>query len=279
MRYKYYFFDFLQPNLQNWLDGHKIPYKITGGGVVPQCICFSLYSNGNNYKVLLEELSMMGVKRPIISAEYTKKELSGANFLTITPKLHYINIINCRDAYNYSCTWINDAGIKKIGHEEQCGIFKIEKEPLSNTNTAFWLPDSGFSEIFCDCRVVNLAMENNLRGIQFRNVLLSQGSFSERIFQMSSNNYLGRESIDFGHGEIMRKCQLCGKEQFYVDGAYQLHIFTHALAMKSDLYVSERLFGEGIPYPIFLISQRFYQLLKEKHLDGSIRFSPVVEIL
>ena len=87
-----------------------------------------------------------------------------------------------------------------------------------------------------------------------------------------------KDQIEFGHNEKLRHCPVCGKEQFFIDDAYQLHLCFSDLDVLSDLYKTERIFGDRIPYPVYIISQRFYQLLKSNKLASNVTFVPVVDI-
>ena len=123
-----------------------------------------------------------------------------------------------------------------------------------------------------------MAIKNELIGVQFKNVMLRKGMYSEKLFQLSSDKVLGKECIGIGFGEKILTCPKCGKEQYCIEDAYQLHLDFSRLREISDLYVTESVFGEGIARPLYIISQRFYQLLKEANLASRITFSPVVDI-
>ena len=138
MRYKYYFCDLCTPALLDWLDKNRIKYKLVGGGVVPQLVAFSIFSSTSNCNDLLAQLDNANLKKPVITAEYTDAELADSDWLVIRPRKQCIDIINCREAYTYSCQWITPSGIKKAMHEKQQGILAIAKEPSIKTATAFW---------------------------------------------------------------------------------------------------------------------------------------------
>lgn len=279
MRYKYYFCDLNRTELVNWLDKNLINYNSAGGGVVPQLVYFSIFSSAPNCKELLIELGNLNVKKPVITVEYTSSELSSANWLVIRPKKQCIDIINSRDAYVYSCRWTTSSGVRKAKHEAQQGLFAIAREPSAKTSTAFWAPDTGFAEIFTDQRIVDLSKEHNLVGFDFKNVLLKNGNISQYLYQMTSPYVLNKDCIALGYGEEKLACPMCGKEQYYINDTYQLHLNMHRDFTQSDLFVTERIFGEGRAYPLYIISQRFYQLIKKHKLTGNLMISPVVDIV
>lgn len=146
------------------------------------------------------------------------------------------------------------------------------------TQTAFWTEDTGLAERFADYRVYNLVKENFLNGIEFKKVMDKKGVYSETLYQMTSTNILGSECIGKGYGEEKEICHICGREQYCIDNAYQLHLDFSKIDLQSDLYMTERIFGPGISYPLYIISQRFYQLLKQNKLAGGVTFEAVAEI-
>lgn len=274
MIYRYSFHGLKNDDLICWLEGNDIPYTFR-----ETFVCFEIKSTNSKADVLLKQLCTMRIIGPCVTAEFTPTELANAKYLMISPTKQCVDIINAQETYSKSCTWSTSMGYKKVGHMEQIGHFKIAKEPSSKTSTAFWHEDTGFAEIFTDRRVYSLAKQNDLEGIVFNPVYLKKGSCSENIFQMTSDCKIAKDCIEFGHGERRLTCHLCGKEQFFINSAYQLHLYMDKLEPNKDLYVTERIFGEGIPYPVYIISQRFYQLLKANKLTGRLDLLPVVEVV
>ena len=117
-----------------------------------------------------------------------------------------------------------------------------------------------------------------MEGIKFENVKNIKGFYSENIFQVITPNIIENESIGFGYGERKEVCHVCGKEQFVINNIYQLHLDVTKIKMQSDLYMTKPIWGKGIPYPLYIISQRFYQALKKNKLVGGIIVSPVQEL-
>ena len=278
MRYQYYFYEPYKEQIKEYLLNKKINFQENKSDVTGDSIIFSLWSNTENVDMILRDLRVMNVKKPLIFVTYTASDLNNAKMLVMTPKRQYIDIVNTEESYRYSCKWITTTGREKMMHEEQIGAFMIDKEPSSKTSTAFWTENTGFAEIFTDYRVFNLVHEQSLTGIKFESVRNKKGDYSKNIFQMRSTNIIDTKCIDMGHGEEKHICHMCGKEQFYIDNIYQLHIDCSKLELQSDLYMTERIWGEGIAYPLYIISQRFYQLLRKYKLAGGITFSPVIEI-
>lgn len=278
MRYQYYFCEPFRASLEEYLKEKKLKYNKSENDITVAILCFSLWSNTENLNEIFSELKNLKVKKPLVFASYTASEINNAKLLVMTPKRQCIDIVNDEAAYEYFCKWTTSMGVEKVKHEKQVGTFAIGKEPSTKTSTAFWTEDTGFAEVFTDRRVYELVKEHSLNGILFEKVMNRKGIYSENIFQVKSDSLITRESIDLGHGEKKVVCHICGKEQFDIDDIYQLHLNLSKLGGESDLYMTERIWGGGIAYPLYVISQRFYQLLKQNKLAGGITVSPVVEV-
>ena len=281
MRYNYYYCLEMNPRLIDLLEANKIRYKIHEY----QCfgstdVTFSLWSSSANAETLVEKLSEFCVKgpSPIISIEYSKADLERSRLLVIMPKKQKIEITNMKDSFEFSCERVDSFGIHRVKHMRQIGTLAIAKEPPTETKTALWSSDYGFSEIYADHRVYDLVTSSSLSGINFEKVILKNGTYSNKLYQMTTQHLITKEMISLGHGEKIEKCRMCGKEQFIIDRLYQLHLNNLETIPDSDFYVTDRIFYEGIAEPLYIISQRFYRLLKQNNLTGSVYFSPVVEV-
>ena len=276
MRYRYYFCKRYTSEKEEYLIKNKIKYKIEED--VRRWIIFDIWSTSKDYEKHLKELIRTPLDHPLVFAEYTASEYANAPLLMIWPKRQVIDIENEEEAYEWSCTWMSGK-IEKAKHAKPKSPFVIKKEPSMKSTTAFWCESTGFAEVFADHRVVEMVKENSLVGVDFQQVILKKGGVSDKLFQMSSNNILTTEdAICLGYGEKRVVCHVCGKEQYSIDNTYQVHVDFSKVPIKSDLYMTERIFGEGIAYPLYLISQRFYRLLKENKIAGGITFVPVVKI-
>ena len=278
MRYEYKFYELYKVQLEKYLQTKGIKYVKYESAIVGDSLKFSIWSTDEDYEVTLNELRELKINASQLNVTYSASELNRAKLLVLTPKKQVVDIINNEKAYGYSCEWISSMGVEKVKHKEQISIFAIKKEPSSKTSTAFWSEDTGFAELFTDKRVYELVQKYFLQGVQFENVMNKKGVYSENIFQMKSLNTIARNAIEMGNGERKEICHICGKEQFFINNVYQLHLDFSKLEVQSDLYMTERMWGEGIAYPLYIISQRFYQLLKQSKLAGGITVSPVVEV-
>ena len=277
MKYKYYYCQRYRSQLVDFLKENKIKYQIKPYVPNVKCIIFTLYSSMKDIKFYMEELEKINVKNPLVNAEYSAKEYSAASFLWMYPKSQYVDLLNEEESYRYLCHYGESEG-QGINHEEQVADLVIRKVPSSKTSTAFWTFSTGWSELFTDIRVKQLAEEYALKGLKFRNVYLKNGECCDSFFQLMSSDIIKKECIEFNHGEKVCRCPGCGKEQYYYEGTYQLYLDVSKIQQDVDLYFTEKIFGEGVAHPLFIISQRFYRLLKENKLAGRLNLSPVVDV-
>ena len=190
-----------------------------------------------------------------------------------------IDRINEEKSFEFACWYESWLGHKCYKHETQTGLLSIAKEPAPNSKDVFWTISTGFSELFVDRKIFDAVKASSLIGIELLDVLLRDGSKSDKIFQMTSSNIIGRECFEWGYGEVIEKCPVCGKEQYdFGSDEYQLHLDTSKIKIQSDFYVTESMFSAGIAHPIFIISQPFYQLLKKSGLTGGATFIPVIDV-
>ncbi len=283
MRYRYYYCERTSERLIDYLTVESIKYNVTEGisagkYACPALVSFNIYSDDKNAERHMQALNEISRFGPTKYAEYSSKDYSQSAYLMMRPKSQSVEIINPDEAFEYSCQWVNSVGIHLRKHEKQVGLITIAKEPDIRKSTALWSEDTGFSVFFASKSVVDLTEEHNLAGVSFPKVKLRNGTTSENIFQMNSPNIITQDCIGMDNLKMVETCRICGKKQFFLDHAEQLHVDFSKMPVQSDLYLTESIFGEGEPEPLFIISQRFYQLLNENKLARNVVFTPVIDI-
>lgn len=283
MRYRYYYCERTSERLINYLTVESIKYKVTEGistgkYACPALVSFNIWADDKNAELHMQALNQISRFGPTKYAEYSSRDYSKATYLMLRPKSQSVEIVNPDEAFQYSCQWINSVGMHLRKHEKQIEPIAIAKEPDIRKSTALWSEDTGFSVFFASKSVVNLVEKHNLVGVLFRKVKLRNGTESENIFQMTSPNIITQDCIEMDNLKMVETCRICGKEQFFLDHAEQLHVDFSKLPVEGDLYLTESIFGEGEPEPLFIISQRFFQLLNENKLARNVVFTPVIDI-
>lgn len=279
MKIEYLFEAPYKLELENWLKKNNVKYKVDGGDFLPKCLYASIWSTRKDCALLLEELSQLSKRKPYPLPHYSDKDLSSAELLMIQAKTISMCIENNEEAFRYSCRWSYMADrfeIHKANHEEQIGTIMIKKEPPHPSRTVIWGPDDGGVILFADARVRELVQKEDLKGILFQDILLKNRTISKRVFQMEAEHKILHDDISWGWGEHESVCSMCGKKQYAFDSTYQLHLWDDDVYRELDFFSTERIWGEGMPQPIYIISQRFYQLLKQNKYTSRLGFTPVI---
>ena len=125
-------------------------------------------------------------------------------------------------------------------------------------------------------RIKKLSEEANLNGMNFGNILSKKGESVANLFLLDSPCKLPLEAVAPGHGETPYKCACCGRVALEFTNSYTLHLKAASIPDGTDFCMTDSFWGEGFSFPFYIISQRFYRLLKENKLTGGIRLSPVI---
>lgn len=233
-------------------------------------IIFNITKNFEQF----ECISSLLTSTPLIFKEFDKKDLEEANFLQIIPQMQKVHIENLDNSFYSSCKIVDEFGLKRTYHKQQVGNIAISK--MSKDTCYFYSVDTGFSEIFVKSEVAQMVAENDIKGVSFRPVIES-GKERNDLYQLWAEKELQFENMKFDGSEKFANCPLCSKyKSVIVENDYQLHLNLCENELDLDFYMTSALFGEGIPYRYYLISQKFYQLLKNEKLDKKVKFVPIV---
>jgi len=268
MYYSYYFCCRADAELLSFLKDNAIAHKIDDyKGLVPTLVSFTLKDSSP----LLQRACGYADKSPIVSAHYSSRELSSADYLRLWPCRQSIDIVNEDEAYiSQRC-----AG-GKIHFHAPSPSMRIRKEAPANGHCAFWTHNTGFALLFADSRIKTLCEKEDLKGISFETILLKNGECAESLFLLDSPYKLPLEAVAAGHGERAYKCSHCGRIALAFTNSYTLHLKAASIPGEADFCMTEPFWGEGFAFPFYMISQRFYRLLKEQGLTGGIKLSPVI---
>lgn len=257
-----------------YLNEHKIKYKIIGDGVlISKLVSFSIYDDASSAPALQHLIH----SNPVVTNEFTQKELSVADYLTMRPQKNVVNITNIDEAFLYKCPRKTIFGNERFEHKEQVGQFQIKKINTKGT-TAFFSSTTGFSEIFAKEEVCELMQNNSITGIQVKPVMLEgkDHKIASGLYQLCSEKKVPNEKIFIDETQEVGRCPICGALKVLCKQDYQLQLIGSAFDLSDDFYMTEAIFGEGISYPLYFISQRLYQLLVSTKMSRNVIFEPVV---
>lgn len=274
MRKKYSYCEKYSREVEQYLKKHKIKYKIVGDGVlVSKLINFIVYDGASSDPALQQLIH----SNPVVTNEFSQKELYAADYLTMRPRKNVVNITNINEAFLYKCPRKTIFGNERFEHKEQIGQFQIKKINTKGT-TAFFSSTTGFSEIFAKEEVCELMRNNDVTGIQIKPVML-EGKGHEIVsglYQLCSEKVIPTEKIFIDETQKVGRCPICASLKVLCKQDYQLQLIGSALDLSDDFYMTESIFGEGISYPLYIISQRLYQLLVSARMSQNVTFEPVV---
>lgn len=281
MRYQFYFCECASNALEEFLQSHSVRYKYHDHKMLaPDQITFSLYTDDPRFDTIEKKLMEQHHRAVARYLEFTDEELSSARYLWLWPRKQQIEISNEKQAYQETCQRLNQYGNPLPAHRTQITDFLIRKEPSTKSNTAFWNEKYGFAELFTDWRVVALVEAHNMKGIGFRSVKIKKDIDSDTIFQVVSEEKVCTSNIVLGYGEREIICPICRNKRYYIDagGSYQLHVLSTQNWNGLDFLMTEKIWGDGAMFPIYIISQKFYRLLREHNLAGGVAFYPIAEV-
>ncbi len=271
MTKKYNYCVLYSKKIDRFLYNNAIKYKIIGGETTPRLISFTI--NENQYTDL--KLERFLHSNPIITNVFTKTELLNAGFLTIRPVGNVVDIVNTDEAFIFNCPRQSLFGDERYGHREQIGNCKIKRIDYKK-ETAFYSSSTGFSELFTKTEVYDLLMKNSITGVMSRPVILENTGKDSGLCQLYSNNLIHTNSIFIDKTIKVKKCPVCGAPKFVCRQDYQLAIIGNQNDFQYDFYMTDSLFGDGIPEPLFLVSNKFYRMLVDHNLTRNVKFEPVV---
>lgn len=272
MKKMYHFFSVYKEAFVHALDDMQIKYKT----MPPRHMLFDLADPSDQTLARIKEF------HPVITKwlEFTEKERKQANYFVMRSKNQSVATLDDEPGcnyYEYICHKAKDGTLKRHT-TRQIAPAVIDREPSLKTKTCFWHNDTGWQELYTKNIVRELVAKSDLQGVRFEPVYGKSGQQKQNIFQVTSSNILPKDAIQFGHGERTIVCEDCGYTQYFLSGHYQLHIIPSKIPIKSDLYVTDFIFGEGLAHPLFIVSQAFYTFLKDNHLSFGLIFEPIVEV-
>lgn len=274
MRKKYSYCEKYSEKVEQYLKNHKIKYKIVGDGIrVSKLINFIIY-DGESSDPNLQQLIH---SNPIVTNKFTQKELYAAGYLTIRPTKNVINIMNTNEAFLYKCPKKSIFGNERFAHKEQIGQFRIKNINTEGT-TAFFSSATGFSEIFAKKKVCEFMRNNNITGMQIKSVMLDgkNREIESGLCQLCPEKIIPTDKIFIDETQKIGRCPICGSLKVLCEQDYQLQLIGSAFDLSDDFYMTEAIFGEGISYPLYIISQRLYKLLVNAKMSCNVIFEPVL---
>ena len=260
-------------SLQKRLDKLGVKYDILRGiDGKPNLITFDVDRDSEAGAILLKSI----ISRPYITNVYSKTEFEEADFLRIIPLKYDVDITNEEEALRFSCNKRSLSGLKKSRHEVQVSSFQVDKREINKRSTLH-SSTRGPAYIFASSQFQDMVIKSNVTGIRFIPVTCQDSSSSQHadIFQLVAEQSFAFEQIAIDGSVKVKICPNCGKPKIIYPSTYELHLKGSPGNLNKDFYMTEAIFGYGVPEPFYFISHRLYMLMKEEKMTRSISFSPV----
>lgn len=210
---------------------------------------------------------------------FTKKELSGAEWLTVRSQWRngypqpegnfgYKSITYCDDQYCAAC----GSGLRQIDS------FRIKATPKWGSRH-FMMLNWVFDELFVDDAAKNMLTDAAFSGIRFMEVKNKNGSAA-----LPGVNQLVIETLSFpgfvtGRPDVrnIAVCPVCGIPKYHPSGI-GMHAFRkESLNAMPDICKTAEIFDWGkSASKRILIRQNIYRAITENHLDRGLVFAPIV---
>lgn len=273
-RIKYRFCCKYHEELKSLLEKNHVKYQIEDYRPVinRSDIIFTLFYheiNDDKLKMLIEQCKITC----FTSNQFSKREINEAEWFEVC--CNYSKLVPAPNTtpYKYQCIFSEN----RARHRQQVEPFMIKSFKWQNHNFISTL--GSVTELFVSAHVKEIFSQNNITGISYIPVINQKtGMPCEDVFQLGFTHILTKDMLDIKLSDDCRIdiCPLCGREQYIVNGHYRLPINNVALKKEIDIYVTNKMFGEGFANHKIIVSRRFFELVKGNSLDRNLEFEPVL---
>ena len=274
MKEKWSFFERYSKKLEMLLNELGVKYKILGDDIImARMISFCVDKNTATESQLLRVTH----SKPIITKEFSKRELERASYLTLFPTKLSIEILNTDTAYQFRCRRKTVFGEIRFEHREQIEPLIVGNDSFA-TSVTFYTATTGFSELFAHRRFYELVKENQLTGIDFWPVfcIRNHNTIQSELYQVFAEEVIPFDSIMINDQSEIKKCSICGQKKIVYKQEEQLVLKGSREGLTKDFYMTESVFGEGLSFPMYIISHNLYELICSADMKKNVKLMPVV---
>lgn len=257
-----------------FLSRHKIAYQ--SDGLITSVEAFEDDERFGDIELYMRKMNAVDVKDAI----YEKTELENSEWLTIKSEWWH-QYPEPRDNMAYmSTTYDSTEYCKGTDNGYYCGKglrqvhpFMMAKRPnwgARNFMMLNWVPD----ELFASLKACEILEDAGLLGFELWDVIDKKHISYENVKQVHIKTQL-REGLDPRAVEQELVCPVCGFKKYIAKtGPIKLQkgLFD---GLKCDVVRTTEKFGEIGCDSIILVSQKFYNVVKENRIDRGLVFEPV----
>lgn len=210
-----------------------------------------------------------------VTKVFSKKEMDSATWFSLWCDNMKIEEMPDMPAHEYHCR-INEI---YAAHREQKRPFTLRKSVNWGANRNFVAAMGECTLLFSNMRAKQTLLQHNINGVVFGPVnRFSTGIPFDDMFQIIVTNILPRDALVIEEADNCRKsvCEICGREQYRIDGSFQLKVKESYLQSNVDAYATEKMFGAGFARREVIVSRKFYEITRNLKLDRTIHFEPIL---
>lgn len=217
--------------------------------------------------------------------QYSNQELQSAKWLVVRSSFSKVYPENASDLSKSFClSRVTKNGLTIMRHCHILGNY-IVKKPVKWGKRFFAaaLP-GGEHEVFCNLEARNVMERAGLRGVEYEEVRKSgTGVAEENLYYLKAQNTLVNGAIVPISDMDTYTCDQCGMHMLgYRNTRGQFGIRANLIDDSVDFYRTLPLFSPTVTDPSliegssrFIVSRRFYQLVKELKMDRALWFEPI----
>lgn len=229
--------------------------------------------------------------------KFSDEEMEAAEWFTMRSTNNKLENVLEEKTFEYSCKYTRRIDVwAKVktngslfvpedvdfyGHEKQVAPYYFSKKIKWGRNF-FYSVLGHKQEYFCNDVAKNIITNNDLKGVSFLPPIRKQTNEPmEDAYQFVVDNVLPESSCEVvGYNDIYY-CPVCGKKKYYIGSLARLSVNKDVLDGQ-DFYVTVPIFtnaGEtGIPYPLYIISHRAYEVFKANGFTRTLEIFPLLTV-
>lgn len=208
------------------------------------------------------------------SLVFSKSEMNSAEWYSMWCDNMKIEEDGDHSAYEYSCEY----AANRAQHRKQIRSFVLKKPIKWSANRFFVAMLGDGRTLLAKTQTKDILNNSGIKGICWLDVLDKCGERFEDTFQLTAETVIPTEALILNEMEYRKKicCEICGKEQYSIDGSFRLRVRKSALNPAIDIVRTEAIFGDGFANPAILVSKRFYETVVRNGLGKTIHFEPII---
>lgn len=259
--------------IQDFLDDFELEYEKE-----EDCLTFWLGDNNVAFKTFKKKFPFLLAN--LSQKEYSKEEIEEAKWLTVSTSSLKVILENLENTFSYRCEYKRLLSKESsYRHIEQTENFEAKKGIKWGNQHYFYGSDMyAIRDLFCS-DIAKGILSKNWKGFSFRPVKkYNKDGYIKDLNQVCFERILPMEAIQLQGKERMKKCPICGKISYKIDGVfYQLSLKKEYLTDENCVYSTGDIWygGRMEEYPMYIVPASFYKKCRELGIDRNLYYEPI----